>query len=787
MRYVVAVLLLVSFLNRLQAQPQRLDSLLRIVRTQPTADAERMNTLIAIAECYARMAPPKGIVAAREAEAIARSIGSEEGSSQALSACAMSLVETGAVNEADSLLRIALGIQRKRNDSHGIAVICTRLHRVSRDLGDGSKSLITEALARLRGTEYRGDLASALYWTGTDLTTAEDFVLRLDTAKYLFEQVGDSSGIAQCLDMMLRMPPVANDPALATDYMNNALRMVRSVGDRVSEARLLANDVVYAYMDSDYPRALQCGLEAIAVAEAAGCSSTRDQAMNNVASIYEELGDPRSAIPYYRMALGSARQAGSKSDVGMGYASLGSAYLALGELDSALHWNLKHEELTRQMPSQSGGAQLGLGKVYSARKEWSKALDHLLKAVVPVADSDDFLADALEIDLYLGRALLQADEGALRIHGITPEQRWQLARQHLQKVLAVASDREYMKYRKDALYDLSRIAEHNGELGLALDLRAQYDAVKDSVLDADKARAVSLLQVQYETEKKEQRIVLLGKDKEVQAKEIQKQKLVRNGFIGGFALVLVFAGVFLFQRNRIGKEKKRSEELLLNILPAEVAEELKAKGSAEAVHIDQVTVLFTDFKGFTAMSEVLSPRDLVRDLNECFSAFDHITSKYGIEKIKTIGDAYMAAGGLPTPNTTHATDVIKAALEMRDFIAEGKARKVAAGLPYFEIRIGIHTGPVVAGIVGVKKFQYDIWGDTVNTASRMESSGEVGQVNISEATYALVKDAQDVVNGHNPQPATRQPVTEPAFTFTPRGKVQAKGKGEMEMYFVHHS
>lgn len=212
-------------------------------------------------------------------------------------------------------------------------------------------------------------------------------------------------------------------------------------------------------------------------------------------------------------------------------------------------------------------------------------------------------------------------------------------------------------------------------------------------------------------------------------------------------------------------EKNRSEELLLNILPEEVAEELKAKGSADAQLIDQVTVLFTDFKGFTSMSEQLSPKQLIEDLNECFSEFDRIVGKFGIEKIKTIGDAYMAAGGLPTPNKTHARDVLEAAFEMRDFVENGKARKIKDGRPYFEIRVGIHSGPVVAGIVGIKKFQYDIWGDTVNTASRMESSGEVGKVNISQAIYELLKDDAD-------------------FSFENRGKIEAKGKGDIEMYFV---
>jgi class 3 adenylate cyclase len=211
------------------------------------------------------------------------------------------------------------------------------------------------------------------------------------------------------------------------------------------------------------------------------------------------------------------------------------------------------------------------------------------------------------------------------------------------------------------------------------------------------------------------------------------------------------------------EEKKKSDHLLLNILPAETAEELKATGSAVVKHFDEVTVFFADFIGFAKISEKLTPTDLVHEINYCFSAFDKIVSKYGVEKIKTIGDAYMCAGGLPVANQTNAYDVLCAAIEIRDFMIQHKKDMDLIGEFTFELRIGMHTGPVVAGIVGIIKFAYDIWGNTVNIASRMESASEAGKINISETTYNKVKHL---------------------FNCEHRGLVNAKNFGELDMYFV---
>jgi class 3 adenylate cyclase len=262
------------------------------------------------------------------------------------------------------------------------------------------------------------------------------------------------------------------------------------------------------------------------------------------------------------------------------------------------------------------------------------------------------------------------------------------------------------------------------------------------------------LRTNYEVSQKQIEVDLLNQEK-------RNQRIMVISLVIILGLTAVLLTTLYWYYRTISREKKRSENLLLNILPAETARELKLDGKVDAVKFDDVTVLFTDFIEFSKSAEQVEPEQLVKSLGFYFKSFDEITTKYGLEKIKTIGDSYMCASGLPTTNKNHAGNAILAAKEM---IALVKMEMDAPdGLTHFEIRIGLHSGPVVAGIVGIKKWQYDIWGDTVNIASRMEAGSRPGRINLSETTYQIIKDQ---------------------YPCEYRGEIEVKNLGLMKMYFL---
>lgn len=539
---------------------------------------------------------------------------------------------------------------------------------------------------------------------------------------------------------------------LAIENFRKSLEMKQKLGDLKGAATSLNNIGIILKEQGDHARAIDHYMQSLHLSEQMEYVQAISNALNNIGVLHDALGDDERAMEFYTRALKIDEEQGDAFGQAAALINIGSLHLDWRSFDLALEKYGQALQLYTELEDPRGMAECidHMGSVRLQMGELNIADSLFQKALSLSVGTDDPIG---EISSLLNLARIAALKG-----------RTSTQIKYAQQALGKAQTLGRVNDLAAASYLLYEAYQQLGQSSNALSMFKLHIDMRDSVASEQNAHAVMRQQFQYDLEKQE----LFAKAEQERMEaiaqiEIKKKDFQRNVSLGGLIFSLFAAGIFLVQRNSISREKERSEELLLNILPYETAQELKEKGSSEAKLIDHVTVLFTDFKGFTALSEQVTPKELVEDLNECFSAFDRICEKHGIEKIKTIGDAYMAAGGLPTVNDTHALDVTRAALEMRDFIEVGKVRKQAAGLPFFQIRIGVHTGPVVAGIVGVKKFQYDIWGDTVNTASRMESSGEVGQVNLSEDTYELVK--------HH-------------FHCQYRGRIEAKGKGLLSMYFV---
>lgn len=509
-----------------------------------------------------------------------------------------------------------------------------------------------------------------------------------------------------------------------------------------------------------FPRALEHYLRAMKKYEELHDENGVAKTQVSLGVVYMNKGDSANAIYYLQESLMRLKAQGKKNMVGKVLNNIGSVYLQAKNLPRALEYYneaLRMNELTGDTSALESTTS-NLGGVYYEMHLPGNALSCYFRALT-LNEFTGNRSNRATHSCCIGNTylLIARDTGSTALlDSLFEGDRTRAlleAKKYMETGLAIYeqlgnlnSSYKYYKYLSETLQLLG------DETGALANYKKFADA-RDSVYNETNTRNMVTMQLQFDFDKKD----ALARE------ELQRQKLVRNGFVIGFGIMLLFAFVFLSQRNRIRKGKKESDELLLNILPEEIAEELKARGVADARHYDEVSILFTDFKGFTALAEQLTPKELVAEIDYCFRKFDAIITAHGIEKIKTIGDAYMAVAGLPVPESDHARKLVSAALEIRDFMETYKQERLQQGKIYFEIRIGIHSGEVVAGIVGAKKFAYDVWGDTVNMAARMESSGETGKVNISESTYALVSSY---------------------FTCTSRGEIDAKGKGKVKMYFA---
>jgi|GEM_PF-448522 len=567
----------------------------------------------------------------------------------------------------------------------------------------------------------------------------------------------------------------------------SALAMAKKLG-RPHDMVTALNNMVFVSKFLGQPKeALDYFTEAHAILQASPDAGMEADVLLNLGVIRHNQGDLSLALKHFQTSAKKAIEAGNEAMEGNAYDFLARGYYQSKDYTNALSYNERTIKVARanQLPELLLRAYATRSLIYQSLYEFEYAVEAQKKFL----ELNDSLADLRQ----MRRAEVQTKEREMHL---MVENDLKIVQYELQRQ---RDEEEKKRLEQELELESSELArkgleaqEAKNELALTeqqakISNLANQRIIQDLELDKERSKAeterVRALQNKELAKRLENEKINeeLRADNEQRLKELQMQENDRQAenirnlifILIGAGLMILFILIVLGQlrlRNKkikkqqleIAASKQKSDELLLNILPITVAEELKESGQSPPRYYEEATVLFTDFAGFTQISERLSPAALVETLDKVFLQFDLIAEKHGLQRIKTIGDAYMATCGLPEADPDHASKTVAAALEMRDFIREFNANQ-HAGADAWNIRIGVNSGPVVAGVVGIRKFAYDIWGDTVNTASRMESSGAPGKVNISGSTQNLVKQQ---------------------FQLEYRGKVSAKNKGEIDMYFA---
>jgi adenylate cyclase len=586
---------------------------------------------------------------------------------------------------------------------------------------------------------------------------SDDAIQYAREAKTLADKLGFKRGQAYALKSIGMVYYKHADYIAALPFWQQSLNIFRSLGDRKGIANMLNNLGAVNFNGGDDEKAIEYYLESLKMAEEIGDTLRIATALVNIGAVYNNKVETYDrALQYYLKALPLSEKLKDDDAIGTTSVNIGEIYLAREEYNSALSYFEKSLKAYDKSNGNIPYALYNIGRVYTHRQEYDLAIEYQQKAYN--------IAFTMKRRLEMSQASLGLADAYLHKGNNTA------AIATYKRAQDIAKEGGFRYVLKAAYGGLAESYNKVSDFRNAYKYQTLFTAIKDTLYNAAMDKRIQAVTLNFDLEKKQVEVNLLTKDKALQDLELQRQKTIRNAMsVTGILLLLLAIGLYrnyMYVRKTkkiIEAEKDKSDKLLLNILPFETAEELKEKGSATPKHYEMVTVLFTDFKGFTSIAEKLTPEYLVEELNHCFLEFDLIIDKYNLEKIKTIGDSYMCAGGIPVANTSNPIDAVLAGLEIQAYMERLKVEKQSKGLDYWELRVGINTGKVIAGVVGKNKFAYDIWGDAVNVASRMESSGAPGKVNISGDTYELVKNH---------------------FTFEYRGKVKAKNKGEIDMYFV---
>lgn len=507
------------------------------------------------------------------------------------------------------------------------------------------------------------------------------------------------------------------------------------------------------FKTSDFTNALEQHFTALRIAEKDNNSMWIGNCYNNIGAVYNSLNEIEKSLEYYLKGI-EKKEVTERGSIELAYSynNLALIYKKMKNYDQSLVYHFKSLDIKERKHDTYGiGTSCNnIGNLYISTKEYQKAKDYINRGLQSFKKINNKSGIASS---YVNLALVSY-----------MEKNFDKALDYAFKANELALETKNKQYAMVSYGSIVKIYEAKNDYKNAYSYFQKYFSYKDSIYNVETSNQINEIQTKYETEKKDKENLLLRKDKQINELKYLKSQYWRRFLI--VLLILSIAIIFLifrsyyYQRKAnllIQQEKDKTDQLMLNILPFEIAKELKETGKTVPQHFENVTVMFSDLVNFTQIASNLKPEKVISELNDLFTEFDTIAERNSCERIKTIGDAYLAVSGMPEANENHAINCLRTAIEMMKFI---EFRNQNSSIQW-AIRIGIHTGSVVGGIVGVKKYIYDIFGDAINMSSRIENHCLPMEINISETTYELVKDY---------------------YQFKESNSVSIKGKGEMTIY-----